>query len=144
MNMHRLGNNCLRKWNNVVLYLILLAAELSNALSHCSEVTWAPWRLKSPVTRLFVQQLVQTSIKENSKASLKVYNLISQHGNTPPFFILIIFSWRWKIFPHYTIVFRRTLDFFLGLKFQFCTHFCFYGLFIDSFVKRLRAPFQNK
>ena len=29
---------------------------------------WAPWRLKSPVSPLFAQQLVQAQIKENIKA----------------------------------------------------------------------------
>ena len=34
---------------------------------HQSDVTWASWRLKSPATRLSVQQLVQASNKEDIK-----------------------------------------------------------------------------
>ena len=35
---------------------------------HYSDVKWASWYLKSPVIQLFVQQIVQSDIKENTKA----------------------------------------------------------------------------
>ena len=35
----------------------------TEARTHCGEVTWASWRFKTAVTRLFVQQLVDTSDK---------------------------------------------------------------------------------
>ena len=36
-------------------------------LQHYSDVTWAPWYLKSPATRMFPQQLVHATGKEPSK-----------------------------------------------------------------------------
>ena len=33
-----------------------------------TDVTWAPWRFKLTITRLFVQQLVHADVRENTKA----------------------------------------------------------------------------
>ena len=40
-----------------------------NMVKHCTDVTRASWRLKSPVTRLFVQVCVQSNINENNKTA---------------------------------------------------------------------------
>ena len=38
-----------------------------NVLPHYSDATWAPWRLKSLATRVFVQLFVQANIEKNIK-----------------------------------------------------------------------------
>ena len=38
--------------------------------SHQSDVTWTLRRLKSMMTELFIQELVQTNTKENNNVSL--------------------------------------------------------------------------
>ena len=49
-----------------------LAMELLQSrfcLYHYNDVTWTPWRLKSPDAWLFVRRLMQVNAKENIKAS---------------------------------------------------------------------------
>ena len=41
---------------------------ISRITSHYNDVKWARWRLKSPVSSLFAQLLVQARIRENIKA----------------------------------------------------------------------------
>ena len=69
-------NHCLSSWEisrNHIYHLSTLLfwggvyynRRLSGAFVNYREVSWAPWRLKSPVTWLFVQKLVQTDSKGN-------------------------------------------------------------------------------
>ena len=46
---------------------------------HFNDVTWASWRLKSPSTWLFIQQLVRAKNKETSNSDLRVFC-----GGNPP------------------------------------------------------------
>ena len=48
---------------------------------HYSGVTWAPWRLTSPATQMFIQQLYQT-IKKNTKTPN--YELLALCERNPP------------------------------------------------------------
>ena len=53
----------------IVMYAVLWPTQSkSHTQWHYNSVTWASWRLRSPVTRLFVQQNVEANNKGNIKA----------------------------------------------------------------------------
>ena len=54
-----------------VMWGFMLCVVILHLHSHCfsdyRDVTWVSWRLKTPATRLFIQQIVRDSIKDNIK-----------------------------------------------------------------------------
>ena len=58
-------------WNKVIWWSWIATQQACRyTCYHYDDVTWTPCSLKSPVTRLFLQQLIRIHIKETSKSAL--------------------------------------------------------------------------
>ena len=57
----------MRQWKSLKVDDATNIAISKTKVIHCSDITWASWRPKSPAIWLFVQQIVQADSNENTK-----------------------------------------------------------------------------
>ena len=62
-------NNVLpSQWSFIIALCLIKTYWWRTNTANYNDFTWAPWRLKSPATRVFVQRFVQSKIKGNIEA----------------------------------------------------------------------------